>query len=676
MEELKREKKRSDGANGLAYGYPVIAFISMILFFAVFLLLKLEQAIGSEAQGILYRLACSNYLTYFASLVAFVLGFLALRALSARGAWRRAKHGLWTDLEKRGRLTVFAVFTVLLLTFLALYLFVTEVDGSVFGSGDFDLLWRALPFPLVFVVLFALVAFQVYHMYKGESMPFSLVPVAYVTVIMLAFYCTLYYQVPDYYHGAAYTESITNTVNGVPFNIYTTGVYGHYALFFAPLIKLFGGSTIAMLRLIALSGAVAAALCVYIIHNVVSRNNIRILAAFTCVVTLVAFRENNYWQLQPGRILFGLAVVAYIVHLCKRGRFDRTGVLIGFGLCAAAILWNTESGMFSLAAYVLALVVRFWQKERWNSREMLLHYAEWVACAALSVLAAIFALNIYNLFCGGSFIFLDFFFPLLTPSYMTGEIAISVGGGFHIWYLTLVMFFVLIFHGIYHTRFVRPDADDHHPHAPVYVALGVVALLSISYYINRAAYMNLDICIQFASVAIGIFADRFAGEWLTLLHEKKTFMRAMSGAFSLVALIVLVVVSAQNLAFGDAYRLRIREGFWDKDTFLAQCEEFEEILPDEDYIVIGCGANLFMMQNGRESVCHYRDFSDLTVGHEQADVKEKVFIDAYDHGRIAIYEFEHHAKDLSRRIAATGHFREVSRGKVNGITLVCYERIK
>ncbi len=675
MDGSKRKIGLCRSENGVSYGYPIIAFFTIFVFFATFLLFKLRKELYPDAQDLLSRIVHNDYLSYFLAFAVAALAFLVLRFAIGFINERLTRRVFETELSRPARYAVFAFFALLFLTILTLYIFVTEQANEIPGENTFDLPWRKLPFSLVLVVLLSLVCWNVYHISTGERVAPSLLWLGYVTAIVLTYYSFLFYHVPDFYHGAAYTESITNTMHGVPFDIYTSGIYGHHALFFAPIVKLFGGTAFAMLRLIALSGALATALCVYIIHNTVSRNNIRILSIFTCITTLIAFRLRNYWQLQPHRILFPLVIVAFVVYLSKRDRYVKKWVLVGFGLCAAAIVWNTESGMFSLLGYVLALIVRFWQREKWNSKTMLLHYAEWGVCSLLTVIAPILLVNFYNLCCGGGWILKDFFFPLFTTSYMTGELAISVGAGYQVWYMAIVLFFVLVFYALYHTKFIRTDGEGYDQHAPAYIALGVVALLSISYYINRAAYHNLDICIQFAGIAMGIFANLFADDWREIFFRKKTFVRAMAGAFAFVQLTILVVLSAQVLTIGNHFTVRNERQYWNKELFLEETAAFEEILPDGEYIVVGCGSNFYMMQAGLSSLEYYRDFSDITVGEAEANVKERIIEDAYKHGKIAIYLAEHHAENISEILAESGDFKLVSSGTVGEFELVCYEKI-
>ena len=60
----------------------------------------------------------------------------------------------------------------------------------------------------------------------------------------------------DPYHGEAYLESIYNVADGIPYEELTTGIYGHYGLFFLLPMKIFGAKAVVIQFLIALVGVV------------------------------------------------------------------------------------------------------------------------------------------------------------------------------------------------------------------------------------------------------------------------------------------------------------------------------------------------------------------------------------------------------------------------------------
>lgn len=75
----------------------------------------------------------------------------------------------------------------------------------------------------------------------------------------------------DPYHGEAYLESIYNVADGIPYEELTTGIYGHYGLFFLLPMKIFGAKAVVIQFLIALVGVVTDLAMLYCIHHLIKR---------------------------------------------------------------------------------------------------------------------------------------------------------------------------------------------------------------------------------------------------------------------------------------------------------------------------------------------------------------------------------------------------------------------
>ena len=102
----------------------------------------------------------------------------------------------------------------------------------------------------------------------------------------------------DPYHGEAYLESIYNVADSIPYEELTTGIYGHYGLFFLLPMKIFGAKAVVIQFLIALVGVVTDLAMLYCIHHLIKKNWVRLLMALVVPVIPFAYRRTNYWQLQ------------------------------------------------------------------------------------------------------------------------------------------------------------------------------------------------------------------------------------------------------------------------------------------------------------------------------------------------------------------------------------------
>jgi len=651
--------------------YPLVCLLSLLMFFLTIYLFQFKSLFKD---GLLYKIANSNYLTYFVSLVVLILSFLLFRYLFSLIPEKRMAIILDKELSRPARITIFCALYFTIVASFILYIVITERSEEVFGANLNALAWYKLPSALVIPILLLILFFGIRHFYIGGNLSKTLVYLSYGVAIILSYFLTLFYHQSEelhIYHVAAYTESITNVLSGVPYNIYTTGIYGHYALILALLTKIFGSSALALITIMAVLGAISTAFCAYILHNVVSNNTLRILGIFASIVTLSVFRLNSYYQLQPHRIVFTLGLIAYLVWMVKKNKFSILWFIVGFGICSLSIIWNTECGVFSVVAFVIAIITYFWQKEKWYSKRMLIIYGLLLCASIVTILLPILIVNIYNSFCGGEWIFKDFFFPIFTESYMTGSLAEPLPRGFQVWYWALALFVLMIFYALYHTLFIRKNENKFNNLAPIFMAIGVISLLNLSYYMNRPAYLNMDICIALASVSLAVFAERFCSSFSNIYKKGANILGIASGVLSLLCVTILITIASLNLAMGDTLVSRAELGHWNRRQFLEDSRQFNEIIID-DSIVIGNGANLYLLQNKKQSVEHYRDFSDLMVGG--SFVKEKIISDIFEHGRVSIYMTSEHAIDIDKAVVDSGEFVLVSFGEVNGYMLNCYEK--
>lgn len=132
----------------------------------------------------------------------------------------------------------------------------------------------------------------------------------------------------DPYHGEAYLESIYNVADSIPYEELTTGIYGHYGLFFLLPMKIFGAKAVVIQFLIALVGVVTDLAMLYCIHHLIKKNWVRLLMALVVPVIPFAYRRTNYWQLQPHRLVFPMLLAAYMLF-CLRKSSRKNGSVLG-----------------------------------------------------------------------------------------------------------------------------------------------------------------------------------------------------------------------------------------------------------------------------------------------------------------------------------------------------------
>ena len=133
----------------------------------------------------------------------------------------------------------------------------------------------------------------------------------------------------DPYHGEAYLESIYNVADSIPYEELTTGIYGHYGLFFLLPMKIFGAKAVVIQFLIALVGVVTDLAMLYCIHHLIKKNWVRLLMALVVPVIPFAYRRTNYWQLQPHRLVFPMLLAAYMLFCLRKKQSKKTATVLG-----------------------------------------------------------------------------------------------------------------------------------------------------------------------------------------------------------------------------------------------------------------------------------------------------------------------------------------------------------
>lgn len=201
----------------------------------------------------------------------------------------------------------------------------------------------------------------------------------------------------DPYHGEAYLESIYNVADSIPYEELTTGIYGHYGLFFLLPMKIFGAKAVVIQFLIALVGVVTDLAMLYCIHHLIKKNWVRLLMALVVPVIPFAYRRTNYWQLQPHRLVFPMLLAAYMLFcLRKSSRKKRLGSGAA-GFCACWQCCGAPRVVCSVSSAGARLHRPLVAAGAWYARGQWERYGALLLGAVLAVLGAIGLTNLYNL---------------------------------------------------------------------------------------------------------------------------------------------------------------------------------------------------------------------------------------------------------------------------------------
>ncbi len=491
--------------------------------------------------------------------------------------------------------------------------FVDEFPYTASGRAVFT-----VPSSLMRLVFLAGIVLTFYMLLKEREISTFSLYFVYVMCIVLCFYGTYYVNLfkIDMHHAVAVIESIYNVCDLIPYTKITSGIYGHYGLFFLLPVRLSNGSPYVIAALIAAAGCMTVAASYYVCHTILSKNWLRAAAACAGVYEAAVHRgAGPYWQVFPIRELFPMLLCAYVCWLVrhKKKLWETKWMCIGYLLVSLAILWNTESGIFCLLAFSAAVITQRLQVHQWYERKQLLFLGKLAFYSAASLLFSIAVVNAYNLLCGGKLIFRAFFIPLFTKGYMDGTLRYDLPWGNHAWVYVFCLFAALTAWGLYHTRLFQKGGEVMSPDAPAAVVIAVLGLLSFSYYVNRAAYSNLTICFGEAVCANALLIEK---TWPSLKRWRREVSLEELGKRS-VAVVSLVIVASLGVQLTLSAANMVNESHSPQVLTTKGIEpELTDLASRVPENVYGAGSGISILYHmlGWDNYAHVRDFSDLFLG--------------------------------------------------------------
>lgn len=590
----------------VSFGISCIASLSYARY-----ILDLPQ----DEQGILLWIKEDNLHFYLSLLLVFLASFLCVRLLFLLPARTAKKAGrlLLTPVRRQALLmTIPAAAAFLLLARWCFYEWPQE-----WPQNANSMILFLMPRGFLYVMFAGALLLAAHMMIKDRDISFVTLLVVYALCLAMYFYNLYVVNIfkSDMHHIVAVLESIYNVCDLTPFSIATSGVYGHYSLFFLLPMRLAHGSQYMAAFLLAVFGCVTTGAAFYVSHRFLNRNWLRAAAACACTTPITSLFYTPYYQIFPIRKMFPMLLCAYVCYLVKHRitAWKTKWTLGGYLLGAFAVLWNTESGLFCLAAFSAYLVTEQLQLCQWYEKQMLVLYVKAVLFCAGAVFTAVGILNVYNLLCGGGPVFRAFFFPLFTDSYMEDVLRHDMVFGNHAWVYAFLLFAATLSWGLFHTRLFKSSKDTMCKDAPAVVTVAVLGLLAFSYYVNRAAWGNLSICSYEAVLAntmlIGTMWDKLVLRGGLICIENIAKKSATAFALAVIVCLGATVPFGIDCLSHEKHSDDVRS----LDGVAAEWETVAAELPENVYGA-GYGISILYHMAGWENYAHVRDFSDLTAG--------------------------------------------------------------
>lgn len=411
------------------------------------------------------------------------------------------------------------------------------------------------------------------------------------------------------HHVTAVTQSIYNAAFSEPYTIRTTGMYGHYAIFFWPFLHLFGHKSQTIALLLALCGVAAQTLLAAILLKTVrSRAVIALgLLASACVT---ANMETSYLQTFPLRHIWPLAVILYTVSCVSKDKLGLRRMAVGYLLCCLAIVWNTDSGLVATVAFTLFIWLWNWRRQKPYARSMWKVYLQTVVGSAAAVAGMMVIVNLYNLLCGGPVILRACFYPLLGgEGYAQGLSANLLDSDGIAWLLPILLFSGCILLGLTVTSWL-PIAPDWKADSRFCLALfGVMGIGQSYYYFNRAIAGTG--CIQpYQILCMTVLASLVLPATKKSLQGLAVWQGALAGVGGLMTVALCGLSLTAVTGAVPALSTRFEDGTYSMQSLLDVAAEVEAKVPQNTY-ALGDFTQEIYAQLGWDPGYHERDVSDI-----------------------------------------------------------------
>ncbi len=370
------------------------------------------------------------------------------------------------------------------------------------------------------------------------------------------------------------TETIYNVYDFVPFDAYTTGLYGHYSLFFLIPLKLMGRCTPRKIMFLLSLCSVFAQFCTnYVIYKFAPRKWVAILLILASVIRTTY----SYFAIFPIRIFFPLLFCAVLAILSNKVLSKKTYIYLLLVL-TCALLWNIETGVACAAGVIAFGFLKCIRNKGLNCRKKFLYVLILSIGEVAALLFSIGITNIYNYICGGEGITLDYFFPYLNTKWVYDTLTQIPPVGNHMW-----IYIILLFLGGMVWGFI-----DQKDCSYCMFSYSVMGLVLFTYYMNEAHWGCMEIVHQLCMCIIVIILARL---WNHVTIERKNdFMHQLCKGIVGIALFVCIYLAFYTYTDGVRIAARNKAGAYDFESYKTDVEEIADIIPQEAFGV-GQGVN-------------------------------------------------------------------------------------
>lgn len=402
------------------------------------------------------------------------------------------------------------------------------------------------------------------------------------------------------HHSSAYIDSIYSVMYGQPYLGGITDQYGHYALFFYTPLKIIGGSALTVSILLGILSAVSFLCIMGAVHVSIKSNYLKsIIALAGGVAVTMQASLNIYWQTFPHRLFFPSMMILFIALVSKK-KLSKRDFLIGSTISILSILWNFESGIALIAAWLFFIVVNYHQYNDFKLKEFMKLFLKILVILSIYLLIPFIIVNLYNLLVTG----LDFTYILSFKMFlgsMSDTSYIDILQTKLKWenlsyFYAMFLFLGCIVLALRDTSIISKAKQTPNTYI-VAATASIIGLALLTMWMNRTVSTPSGVYI-FIAVASGLVAYGMITE-IKKLKKWKTFeaYELLKVSMCSLALIGLVLMGTTAMNIGETLDDRYSSGCYDYDDFVHFTKEIEANVP-KDTLAIGQGTAAIYMELG------------------------------------------------------------------------------
>lgn len=426
-------------------------------------------------------------------------------------------------------------------------------------------------------------------------------------------------------HANAYCNSIINVLHGMPYEIYSASIYGHYGLvYFLPvsILRLFGmNKWVAITASIAIFGFITFTCQIWVFYKLIKSDSLYILAVLANAMVNIQLYTGEYYQVLPHRLLFPSIVLACILKKQYiEGKKQKLMQLLLWILSSLAILWNVECGLVCL----IVVFLEFIYSECKNKQKIdYFTICVGIVNSLVSVAAAYICVNIYNYISGGTWNSIKtFIYPIASDEYPLESLWLPLTSPFLGHYIIIILFLGILCY--YISAIFRLTAGNKEIFLVLTSLMGVGVL---TYYMNRVVITNISIVGFEFVLAMVLLLD-----WqLPLIKTDENYMGLQyKRLMYMLGLFIIVFMSIATIGSFGSRISNYYNSVYRIDSMYEAVQIFNDVLPEDDSAIAYIGGRMptIAAMLDRDPKIYAIDFEDMNpqgVEHIKETMAEKQY---------------------------------------------------